>query len=95
MSLSCEECEGVDYPVSPYWFPKDAPWPGKVASECNVTLGLNAGLNLASGRCCSVPDADKLGDGECDTSSNYNTDSCGFDFGDCCRAGDLTCQPSE
>eukprot|EP01023_Acetabularia_acetabulum_P008678 TRINITY_DN1378_c0_g1_i4.p1 TRINITY_DN1378_c0_g1~~TRINITY_DN1378_c0_g1_i4.p1 ORF type:complete len:296 (-),score=65.79 TRINITY_DN1378_c0_g1_i4:192-1079(-) len=95
ISLSCSDCDGVDYPLSPYWFPKDAPWPASVAEECNVTSGLNAGLNLASGRCCSVVDADKLGDGQCDNTGNYNTQSCGFDFGDCCRAGDTSCQASE
>eukprot|EP01026_Neomeris_dumetosa_P013878 TRINITY_DN1492_c0_g1_i11.p1 TRINITY_DN1492_c0_g1~~TRINITY_DN1492_c0_g1_i11.p1 ORF type:complete len:302 (-),score=40.73 TRINITY_DN1492_c0_g1_i11:281-1186(-) len=91
ISLSCKTCDDIEYPVSPYWFPNDAPWPSEVASECNATLGLKAGLNLANGKCCSVPDMNKLGDGFCDDDDIYNTDSCGFDLGDCCTKQNVGC----
>eukprot|EP01025_Chloroclados_australasicus_P029254 TRINITY_DN2917_c0_g1_i1.p2 TRINITY_DN2917_c0_g1~~TRINITY_DN2917_c0_g1_i1.p2 ORF type:complete len:318 (+),score=39.77 TRINITY_DN2917_c0_g1_i1:69-956(+) len=95
ISLSCEDCDEYDYPLSPYWYPKDAPWPTQVAPECNATLGLKAGLNLADGKCCSTPDNSKLGDGICDDNDVYNTESCGFDFGDCCTRDNPECSSAQ
>jgi hypothetical protein len=34
---------------------------------------------------CNVNSPRKLGDGKCDTNSNYNTAKCGWDGGDCCQ----------
>lgn len=35
---------------------------------------------------CDVPWRSNIGDGDCDTYSNYNTENCDWDGGDCCMA---------
>eukprot|EP01025_Chloroclados_australasicus_P058253 TRINITY_DN7299_c1_g1_i1.p1 TRINITY_DN7299_c1_g1~~TRINITY_DN7299_c1_g1_i1.p1 ORF type:complete len:403 (+),score=59.75 TRINITY_DN7299_c1_g1_i1:110-1210(+) len=91
--FSCPECFDKGYPIHPYFASETAVWPVQVFEECTATQGPIGFDLLMQGFCCNVDQPSKLGDGICNEEQGYNTEVCGFDYGDCEQESELLQAP--